>query len=91
MLFLRTTSNQGDNLVNLVDVITTVIILVHEPSVINVHPSSEIISAVQRDLVVLVNQIVVYRSYNAVKAAGGEIVSVIILAVIDGGMLDNVL
>ena len=57
--------------------------LVHEPHLINVDSPSQIINAVQGDLVVLVNQIVVFSSGDAVKDAACEIEPVIILAVID--------
>ena len=86
VLFLRSTSNRVDHLANLVDVIATVMMLVHSPCLINGWSSSEIINAVRSDLVVLVNQIVVYSSPDAIKAAAREIVSVIILAVIDDGI-----
>ena len=89
VLFLRSTSNRVDHLANLVDVIATVMMLVHTPSLINAQSSSEIINAVQSDLVVLVNQIVVYSSPNAVKAAAREVVSVSTLAVIDDGVSIN--
>ena len=89
VLFLRSTSNRVDHLANLVDVIATVMMLVHTPSLINPQSSSEIINAVQSDLVVLVNQIVVYSSPHVVKAAAPEIVSVIILAVIDDGIFNQ--
>ena len=57
--------------------------LVHAPSLIEDRPSSEVINAVQRDTVILVNQIVVYSSPDAVDAGAREFVSLIILAVID--------
>ena len=88
-LFLRSTSNRVDHLANLVDAIATVMMVVHTPSLINAQSSSEIINAVQSDLVVLVNQIAVYSSSNAVKAATREVVSVIILAVIDDGIFSQ--
>ena len=88
VLFLRSTSNQVHHLANLDDVIATVMMLVHTPSLINPQSSSEIINAVQSDLVVLVNQIVVYSFPDAVKAAAREIVSVIILAAIDDGIFN---
>ena len=62
VLFLRSISNRGDNLGNLVDFIATVIMLVNAHSLIYARSSSEIIDAVQKDLVVLVNQIDVYSS-----------------------------
>ena len=83
VLFLRSTSNRVDHLSNLVDVIAAVMMLVHSLSLINAQSSSDIINAVQSDLVVLVNRILVYSSPDAVKAAAREVVSVIILAVID--------
>ena len=89
VLFLRSTSNQVDHLANLVDFIVTVMMLVHTPSLINTQPSSEVINAVQSDLVILVNQIVVYSSPDAVKAAAREVVSVIILAVMDDGIFNQ--
>ena len=70
----------------MVDVIATVMMLVHEPSLINAQSSSEIINAVQRDLVVLVNKTVFYSSSDAVKAAAHELVSAIILAVVYDGI-----
>ena len=60
--------------------------LVHTPSLINAQSSSEITNAVRSDIVILVNHIVFYTSPNAVKAAAPEVVSVIILAVIDNGI-----
>ena len=88
VLFHRSNSNRVEYLANLVDLIATVMMLVRTPSLINAQSSSEIINAVQSDLVVLVNQIVVYSSPNAVKAAAREVVSVIILAVIDDGIFN---
>ena len=67
VLFLRSTSNRVDHLANLLDAIATVMMLVHTPSLINPQSSSEIINAVQCDLVVLVNQIVVYSSRMSSK------------------------
>ena len=90
-LFLRSTSNQSDNLTSLVNFIATVKMLVHEPSLINAHLSSEMTNVVQRDLVVLVNQIVVYSSREAVKAGEREIRSVIILVVINDGIINQFL
>ena len=81
--FLRFTSSPGDNLSNLVDIIVTVITLVRNPSLINAPSSSEIINAVQREIVVLVNQVFVYSSVDDVKAGARELISVIILTVID--------
>ena len=89
VLFLRSTSNRVDHLGNLVDVIATVIILVRAPSLINAQSSSEIINAFQSHLVVLVNQIVVYCSPDPVKAAACEILSAIILALIDEGIINQ--
>ena len=88
VLFLRSPSTEGDNQANLVNVIVTVMMLVHEPSLINAHSSSEIINAVQRDIVVLLNKIVVCTSCGAFKAAAREITSIIILALIDDGMFN---
>ena len=82
-LFLRSTSNQGESIANLVNVFATAMMLVHESSLTNAHPSSKIINAFQINIVVLVNQIVVHNSSDAVKAAAREIVLVIILAVMD--------
>ena len=89
VLFLRSTSNRVDHLENLVDGIATVMMLVHNPSLINAQSSSEIINAVRSDLVILLNHIVPYSSLDAVKAAAREIVSVIILAVIDDGIFNQ--
>ena len=89
VLFLRSTSTEGENLANSVDVIATVMMLVLDPGLIYAHSSSKNINAVQRDLVVLVNQIVIYSSPDAVKALVREIISVIILAVIDDGMFNQ--
>ena len=89
VLLLGSTSNRVDHLTNLVDVIVTVMMLVHTPSLINTQSSSEIINAVQSDLVILVNQIVVCSYLDAVKAATREVVSVIILAVIDYGIFNQ--
>ena len=63
--------------------------LVHAPSLINAQSSSAIINAVQRYLVVLENQIFVYSSLDAVKAAAREVVSVIMLVVIDDGIFNQ--
>ena len=84
--FLRSIANQGDNLANLVDVIVTIMVLAQKLSLLNTHSSSEIINAIQRDLVILVNQIVVYSSNDVVKAAASQIASVITLAVTDERM-----
>ena len=89
VFFLRSTSNRVDHLANLVDVIATVMMLVHEPSPINAQSSSEIINSVQRDLVVLVNKTVFYCSSDAVKATAHKVVSVIILAVVDDGIFNQ--
>ena len=89
VLFLRSTSNRVDHLDNLVDVLVAVMMRVHTPSLIDAQSSSEIIDAVQSDLVVLVNQIVVYSSPDAVKAAAREVVSLITLAVIDDGIFNQ--
>ena len=89
MLFLRSTSNQSDNLTNLVDVIATVMMLVHNPSLIDDYSSSEITNAFQRDHVVFVNRIVIDSSRDAVKAAARDIISVIIFAVLDDGMFNQ--
>ena len=88
VLFLRSTSNRADHLANFVDVIASIMMLVQTPSLINAHSSSEIINAVQRNLVVLANQIIVYSSPDAVKAAPREVVSIIVLAVIDDGIFN---
>ena len=50
VLFLGPTSNRVDHLANLVDVIATVMTLVHAPSMTNSQSSSEVINAVQSDL-----------------------------------------
>ena len=89
VLFLISPSNRGDNLANLIDVIATFMMLVHLCSLINVHSSSEILNAVQRDIGVLVNQIIVYSSTDAIKSAASEIVSVGIHAVIDDGIFNQ--
>ena len=89
VLFFTSNSNRVDHLANLIDVIATVMMLVHPPSLINAQSPSEIVNAVQRDLVVLVNQIVVHDSPDEVKAASREVVSLIILAVIDDGIFDQ--
>ena len=68
---------------NLFDVMVTVTMLVHEPSLMRTHSPSEILQAIQRDLAVLVNQIVVYSSPDVVKAAAHETIYAITLAVID--------
>ena len=72
----------------LVEFIVTVMMLVNEPSLIDAHSSSEIINAVQRDIVALVNKVVICSSRGAFKAAAREITSIIILALIDGGMFN---
>ena len=89
VLFLISASNRVYHLANLVDVITTVMMLVHAPSLINAQSSSDVINAVQSDLVVLVSHILVHSSPDAVKAAAREIVSVTILAVIDSGIFNQ--
>ena len=89
VLFLWSTLNEGNELTSLVDVIATAMMLVHKPSLINVDLSSQIINAVQGDLVILVNQIVLYSYRDAVKAATREVISVIVLAVIDGQMFNQ--
>ena len=91
VLFLRSISNQRENLAKLVDVIATVMMPVYAPSLNSAQSSSKIINAVQRDLIVLVNQIVIYSTPDAVKAAEREIVSVIILAVIDDRIFNQFL
>ena len=89
VLFLWSTLNEGNELTSLVDVIATAMMLVHKPSLINVDLSSQIINAVQGDLVILVNQIVLYSYRDAVKAATREVISVIVFAVIDGQMFNQ--
>ena len=89
VLFVRSTSNRVDHLAKLVDFIATVVMLVLAPSLIDSQSSSENINAVQRDLVVLVNQIVVHSSPDAVKAAAREVVSVIIRTVIDDAIFNQ--
>ena len=59
------------------------------PNLINVDSPSLIINAVQGDLVVILNHIVVCISRDPVKAAAHGIVWVIILAVIDDGIFNQ--
>ena len=91
VLFLRSISSQGKNLKSLVDLVVTVMILVQEPSLMATHSSSEVLNAIQRVRVVLPNQIVVYSSPDVLKTTAREIVSVIILALINEGALDQFL
>ena len=77
VLLLRSISNQSKNLAKLVDVIATAMMLVQETRLINAHLFSEIINAAQRDLVFLVNLIVICNSRYDVKAAAREIMPLI--------------
>ena len=86
VLLLRSTSNRGHHLANLVDVIATVTILVQTPSLINPQSPFVVINNVQIDIAVVLNQIIFYSSPDAVKSAAREIASVIILPVIDDGI-----
>ena len=87
--FLRSISNQRDNLANLVNFIMNFMTLVHEPNLINVHSFSEIINTVRKESCRFCESGHRHSSPGAIKAAAYEILSVTILAVIEDGIFNR--